>query len=116
MNPTFGETMVQFLIDKDPDHPDITAMLILASSDDEVGDLARRILNERFVEPLANWLKGKKRRQRAAAITMLLTGISANRTALQLDAFTGAMDPSVRRWLAGCFDALCRGDAFDLGE
>ncbi len=109
---SFGEAMVQFLIDKDPDHPDITAMLILASSDEEVGELARQILNERFVEPVANWLKGRKRRQRASAITMLLTGISVNRSTLQLEGFTGKMDASVRAWLAASLDALCTGQSF----
>jgi len=70
-----GAFMAQALLDPaNPVRPPM--MMALASGDAEAAAIARRVMHEKGIVPLAQWLKGEDRVERAMAITMTASGFA----------------------------------------
>lgn len=81
-------------------------MLFRAAADAEARAVAQRLLHERVLEPLAQWIGGADAGVRAARLMMISLGFFTYREQLPLAGFAGAVDPDLRRWLEDEFQAI----------
>jgi AcrR family transcriptional regulator len=100
----FGETMAALV--REQASTEITAMLLLAMADSEVSPAATRILHERMIAPLADWLGPPHAFERAMNMFGLLTGFAVQARGVRgLD-----MPDYCFEWLAGTLqDIINRG-------
>lgn len=102
----FGKTLVDDFVSRDPGYRHPWPILIHGASDPEGREVALRLLNERIVTPLADWLGGEDGMFRAAELIALTSGFFSYRLILPLDSFQGEVAPSVRKWLEEALQAL----------
>ena len=103
---TFGADIVRRLLGEDAGARDPLPMVIHAVSDPVAQPIARRLMIEHIVEPLARWIGGEAAHARAAEVLMLCAGLFTYRTLLPLPSLEAAMAPAARRWLEETLQAL----------
>lgn len=102
----FGKTIVRRLIGEDGNARDPLPMVIHGVSDPTAQAIARRLMMEQILRPLARWLGGEAAEARAAEILLLCAGLFTYRKLLPLPPFEGGMAPPSRRWLEDALQAL----------
>jgi AcrR family transcriptional regulator len=114
-----ARNIVAHLTDESGISPDPLPMVIHATSDPVAQAIARRMMQQKVVEPLALWLGGEDGEVRAAAILALCAGFFTYRHLLPLAPFAGAMDPGARHWLEQALEDILNGShraSFSKGE
>lgn len=81
-------------------------MLLLASGDPVAREIADRLLRERVIGPLTQWLGGAEAEVRAARLLLVSAGLFAYRLLYPLDVLTGGFDPAMRAWLEREFQEI----------
>lgn len=104
----FGRRAVDLFISAEPETLPV-AMMLLASADPEARDLCRDILQERILEPLAEWLGGPEGVDRAARLQLLWTGFIAARQILSLERLSRQHLEPTREWLVDLSQAIAEG-------
>jgi AcrR family transcriptional regulator len=107
--PGLAQSIVAHLTDESDTLPDPLPMVIHATSDPLAQAIARRMMQEKVVMPLANWLGGDDGEVRAAAILSLCAGFFTYRHLLPLTPFVGAVDPIARHWLERALEDVLNG-------
>ena len=102
----FGEAIVRQLLGADGGPRDPLPMVIHAVSDPVAQPIARRLMQERILVPLARWLGGDAAEARAAEVLLLCAGLFTYRKLLPLPPFEGDMTTASRRWLENALQAL----------
>jgi|JI10StandDraft_1071094.scaffolds.fasta_scaffold91986_3 AcrR family transcriptional regulator len=90
----FGEHLVDLLTTHSTN---TLPILLLSSSDPRIKEKALQMHRDKITVPLAQWLGGARREERAVKITMMCTGFV---THLRLLPMTGAGRPAMKKWLA----------------
>ena len=101
---TFGEWMARRILSK---KPDIARMLVLHHSvaNERAAAIVRKLMTERMIEPLGEWIGGKDGELRASLIIAHLTGLGLLRDIIGLDALVEADRDETARLLAPAIQA-----------
>ncbi len=105
----FGANIVRRLIGEDEGPRDPLPMVIRAVSDPVAQPIARRLMEEQILHPLAHWLGGDAAEARAAEVLLLCAGLFTYRKLLPLPPFEGDMTPASRQWLEKTLQTLIDG-------
>jgi AcrR family transcriptional regulator len=81
-------------------------MIALAAGDTEAAAIAARVMEERAIAPLAEWLGGPDGRARALEIAMLATGLVTYARQLPLRPMTEDEQRHIAEWFAGAVQAI----------
>lgn len=101
----FGERLMDFFASRNPaPHP--LRLMILSASDDRARVIVDRLLRDRLLVPLKQWLDAEDAEARAAHLLLLSAGLFFYRLIFPLEALTGAMNPALRAWLAREFQSI----------
>lgn len=101
----FGAFMARALLDPANEvRPPM--MMALASGDAEAAPIARRVMHERGIVPLADWLEGHDRVERAMAITMTASGFALFLRQLDWPDIGAAETSRLAGWFARQVQAL----------
>ena len=101
----FGERLAASLLDPANEiRPPL--MIALASGDAEAAAIAARVMEERSIGPLAEWLGVPDGRARALEIAMLATGLVTYARQLPLREMTEEERGHVARWFAAAVQAI----------
>lgn len=86
---TFGEWMARRILSR---KPDVARMLILHHSvaNPRAAAIVRKLMTERMIEPLGQWIGGSDGRLRASLIVAHLTGLGLMRDIIGLEALANA--------------------------
>lgn len=109
-----GELIVRSILTEDPESPDPLPMIIWASGDHTARLIARDVMAQEIVSPLARWLGSPDGDIRAAQILALCAGVFTYRNLMPLDCFSGQMHPQARRWLEDVIQEIV--DGADVGN
>ncbi|MDB5714466.1 MAG: TetR family transcriptional regulator [Sphingomonadales bacterium] len=104
-----AQSIVVHLTDESGVRPDPLPMVIHATSDPVAQSIARRMMQQKVVAPLALWLGGDDGEVRAAAILAICAGFFTYRHLLPLTPFLGTMDPTARHWLEQAIEDVLNG-------
>lgn len=102
----FGRTIVSRFVDHVRSEPNPLPMLMQAAADPVSRDVALRLIRERVLAPLAEWLGPPRAEARAAEILALCAGFFTYRLMLPLEPFSGALAPETRAWLEESLQAV----------
>jgi AcrR family transcriptional regulator len=101
----FGEGLAASLLDPgNAIRPPL--MIALASGDAEAASIAARVMEERSIAPLAQWLGGADGRARALEIAMLATGLVTYLRQLPLRPMSEDEYRHIAAWFAGAVQAI----------
>lgn len=95
----FGRRVAAMFADDAADAISPLRILTRAAGNSGAKDKALEVLQAQIVEPLAKWLGEPNGVARACEILAICGGIFTYRIMLPLGPFTGAFDPSARRWI-----------------
>jgi AcrR family transcriptional regulator len=104
-----AQSIVEHLTDESGTSPDPLPMVIHATSDPVAQAIARRMMQQKVVGPLALWLGGDDGEVRAAAILSLCAGFFTYRQLLPLAPFSGSVNPLARQWLEQVLEDVLNG-------
>ncbi|MFT4025312.1 MAG: TetR family transcriptional regulator [Novosphingobium sp.] len=101
----FGEGLAASLLDPaNTIRPPL--MIALASGDAEAAGIAAKVMEERSIGPLAQWLGGADGRARALEIAMLATGLVTYARQLPLQGMSADERRHVTGWFAAAVQAI----------
>ncbi|WP_084398975.1 TetR/AcrR family transcriptional regulator [Henriciella aquimarina] len=101
----FGERLVAAFIRPVPGRINPLPMLIFATAEARLQAVALKLLRERIVLPLAEWLGGVGAEVQAARIMVIASGFFTYRSLLPLEAMQGDLDENTRAWLVRAFQS-----------
>lgn len=102
---SFGERLAASLLEPANEiRPPL--MIALASGDPEAAAIAARVMEQRSIAPLAEWLGAPDGRARALEIAMLATGLVSYARQLPLRAMTGGERRHIADWFARAIQAI----------
>lgn len=105
---TFGARAVALFIDRAREVTPV-ALMLLASADPAGRALCQDILQRRILAPLADWLGGPDRHDRAARLQLLWTGFIATQQILALEQLAPDRVAQTRLWLERISQAIADG-------
>ena len=101
----FGRDLGQALLDPaNAVRPPL--MIAMASGDAEAAAIAARVMEDRGIAPLAQWLGGSDARARAIEITMLAMGLVSYLRQLPLPPASAGEHTHMERWFAAAVQAI----------
>lgn len=103
---TFGESIVDLLLDGVGVHQMPLPMIMMASGYPAARAIADRVLVGLIYEPLARWLGPEEGRVRAARFMIVSAGLTVYSRFYPLEPVVPSPDPAMRAWLVDQFQAL----------
>lgn len=102
----FGKVVTERLLSPQHMRANPLALLVFASSHSGAREVALHLLNERIIDPLAEWMGPPDSKDRAARFMAFTAGFFTYRFLLPLSTFTGEVSPQTRKWLADGLQTL----------
>lgn len=102
----FGKLIVERFANPGRDHINPLPILLGAAADSEARSVALRLLHDRIFIPFRDWFGGPAAAVKAARFMIVSTGFFTYRDQLPLAPFAGPVDPDLRHWLEGAFQAI----------
>jgi AcrR family transcriptional regulator len=101
-----GRLIVEYFVQKPAHDVDGFSMLLLASSDRSLRPRLKKLVQERMVTPVSEWLGGADAMGRAALLMALMSGVWIYRNALPVASLAGRMDSATAATLAAQLQSL----------
>lgn len=105
LDENFGKSIVARFAGA-PDEVNPLRMMMLATADAGARAVVDRLLRERFVVPLGEWLGEPHGVERAAQFAALAAGLFVYRSLYPLASMQGEFAPATREWLERAFQSI----------
>lgn len=96
----FGRRVTDMICLSERDQAGVIPALVLSAGDSAAREIILRQLKLLVLEPLEQWFNSSDASERAAQLTLIVTGFFTYRDLLPLDALKGDASEAMRVWLA----------------
>jgi len=102
----FGRHVVEYFINRRNDRGDPLPMMIFSTADPVSRAITLRLLEERIIRPIGDWLDAGRGAELAARISILCSGFFLYWQILPLQALAGEVPQETQKWLAEQLQAI----------